>query len=76
MTPKRYHGVADIARVCGVEVSTVSQWRKRHPDFPAPDVLVGPGGIAGWHPSRAAEFKAWMKARPGQGTRSDLKKEE
>lgn len=60
----------DIARQLQVDRTAVSKWRARHPDFPAPDVVVGLGadkpGIPGWHPDRIGEVREWLKARRGR----------
>ena len=74
-----YLGAADIAALFGVDVRTISQWRKRYPDFPAPDVTIGRAAksskVPGWNPSRIDELKTWHGSRPGQGARTDLKEE-
>jgi len=48
---------ADIARIAGVGRAAVSNWRRRHPDFPAP--IGGPvtSPTFAW-----PEVKAWLKA--------------
>lgn len=63
--PLRYDSAADLAALFGVQPGTVEKWRRRYPDFPAPDAYVGP--FAGWLPSRHPELRAWEKARPGKG---------
>lgn len=66
-----YIGTADIAGWFDVDTKTVTQWRNRYDDFPAPDVTIGK--VAGWHQSRADEIRAWHARRPGQGWRSGRK---
>lgn len=64
--PVRYLSQADLARELGVTASTVTTWRSRYDDFPAPDVLIG--DAPGWLPSRLSEIMGWRGSRPGQGT--------
>jgi SAM-dependent methyltransferase len=49
---------ADIARLAGVTRATVSNWRRRHPDFPAPS-----GGTDASPAYDRAEVEAWLAAR-------------
>jgi hypothetical protein len=63
----RYLDRAAVGAVFGVTARAVAQWQDRHPDFPAPDVLLGDRELPGWHPDRLDEIKAWHKDRPGQG---------
>ena len=57
-----YIGQAGIARALGVTRQAISVWRKRHPDFPAPDAITD-GGFPSWLPERLDEIKAWAAAR-------------
>lgn len=59
----RLLSTADIAEWFGVEVRTVTKWRQRYPDFPAPDAVIG--SVAGWLPDREAEIRDWNRSRPG-----------
>jgi len=49
---------AEIARLTGVTRATVSNWRRRHPDFPAPV-----GGTDSSPTYDLAEVRAWLSAR-------------
>jgi len=49
---------ADIARLAGVTRATVSNWRRRHADFPAPS-----GGTDASPAYDRAEIEAWLAAR-------------
>lgn len=55
---------ADIARLAGVTRATVSNWRRRHADFPAPS-----GGTDASPTYDRDEVEAWLAAR---GTLPDL----
>lgn len=65
--PERYLSQHDIAKMLDVDRTTVNVWRRRHQDFPAPDVLIGLGldkpALPGWHPDRLDEIRAWVTAR-------------
>jgi SAM-dependent methyltransferase len=59
---------ADIARLAGVTRATVSNWRRRHADFPAP------AGGTGASPAYARlQVEEWLAAR---GTMAELSLEE
>ena len=53
-------GETEIAGRAGVKAQTVYVWRRRHADFPAPDVDLAMGPVwrwervAGWSSTRAA----------------------
>lgn len=49
---------ADISRLAGVTRATVSNWRRRHPDFPSPS-----GGSSGSPLYERAAVEAWLSAR-------------
>jgi predicted DNA-binding transcriptional regulator AlpA len=49
---------ADIARLAGVTRATVSNWRRRHPDFPEPS-----GGTDASPAYNRSEVEAWLAAR-------------
>jgi hypothetical protein len=68
----RYLGTSDIAAWFNVDQRTVTKWRERYPDFPAPDALVG-GRVPGWLPKREKEIRQWEASRPGRGKRTDLR---
>jgi hypothetical protein len=65
-----YLSTADIAQWFGVAARTVTKWRERYPDFPAPDAVIG--SVAGWLPEREGEIRDWNSSRPGAGARTDL----
>jgi hypothetical protein len=60
-----YLSTADIGSWFDVSPATVTKWRTRYPDFPAPDAQIG--STAGWLPERRAEIEAWEASRAGQG---------
>lgn len=70
--PTEYVGVATVAKWINVAPKTVNTYRKRyaqtgHP-CPVPDaVIFEEREVAGWLPSREAEWVEWAKNRPGQG---------
>jgi predicted DNA-binding transcriptional regulator AlpA len=49
---------ADIARLAGVTRGAVSNWRRRHPDFPEPS-----GGTDASPAYDRSEVEAWLAAR-------------
>lgn len=49
---------AEISRLAGVTRATVSNWRRRHPDFPAPS-----GGTEASPAYDLAAVRAWLAAR-------------
>ncbi|MDG4774971.1 N-6 DNA methylase [Solwaraspora sp. WMMD792] len=49
---------AEISRLAGVTRATVSNWRRRHPDFPAPT-----GGTETSPAYDLAQVRAWLSAR-------------
>lgn len=51
-------GVAEIASRSGRPVSTVQSWRRRHADFPAPNVELAAGPIWVW-----SDVSAWIDRR-------------
>ncbi|WP_071337303.1 N-6 DNA methylase [Streptomyces albidoflavus] len=51
---------ADIARLAGVKRPAVTNWERRHEDFPGP---AGPSGRAGADVFRADEVAAWLSRR-------------
>ncbi|TXS44621.1 SAM-dependent methyltransferase [Streptomyces sp. or43] len=56
---------AEISRIAGVTRATVSNWRRRHDDFPAPS-----GGTESSPLYDLVEVKAWLGAR-GHATTAD-----
>lgn len=50
-------GLRDIAEIAGVRPSAVSNWRKRHEDFPTPRVKTAAGALFDLH-----EVEAWLLA--------------
>lgn len=63
-----YLDMAQIGAWFGVTRATVSQWRTRYDDTPAPDAMTG--RTPGWLPEREPEWRAWHAARRGQGWRA------
>lgn len=66
----RYLSTTNIAEWFGVSPATVTKWRNRYNDFPAPDAEVGIDTatcVAGWLPEREQEIRDWEANRPGQG---------
>ncbi|HEY8534578.1 MAG TPA: N-6 DNA methylase [Micromonospora sp.] len=62
---------ADIARLAGVTRATVSNWRRRHPDFPAPV-----GGSDASPTYDLAAVRAWLASRgqlPTESAADDLR---
>ncbi|GLZ80647.1 SAM-dependent methyltransferase [Actinorhabdospora filicis] len=49
---------ADIARLAGVTRATVSHWRRRHPDFPAPT-----GGTSASPAYERAKVEEWLRTQ-------------
>ena len=72
--PRRYLNQAEFEARLGLARGTLSRYK-----LPVPDVVVGPvnedgslprGTVRGW---RAETIDEWNAARPGRGTRTDLK---
>ncbi|MGI5145111.1 N-6 DNA methylase [Plantactinospora sp. CA-294935] len=62
---------AEISRLAGVTRATVSNWRRRHPDFPAPT-----GGTETSPAYDLAAVRAWLAARgqlPAASSADDLR---
>ncbi|WP_109601368.1 N-6 DNA methylase [Actinoplanes xinjiangensis] len=57
----------DIARLAGVSRAAVSNWRKRHPDFPKPV-----GGSVSSPTFPLAEIEVWLEANGRMPTRTDV----
>jgi SAM-dependent methyltransferase len=55
---------ADIARIAGVGRAAVSNWRRRHPDFPAPVGGPATSPIFDWQ-----EVEAWLAANGRSASR-------
>jgi len=71
-----YKSAGQIAALAGIPLDSFLAARQRHPDFPAPDVHIGPteggeagkGSVDGWAESRAPEIREWWEnCRPGRG---------
>lgn len=54
-------GVAEIASRSGRPVSTVQSWRRRHADFPSPNLELAAGPVWRW-----GDVSAWIDRRPGR----------
>ncbi|WP_373202702.1 hypothetical protein [Mycobacterium marinum] len=72
--PRQYLSLSQVEQRLGLAPKSLSKVR-----LPAPDAVVGPvngdgslprGTVRGWLPETIDE---WNAARPGRGTRSDLK---
>ncbi|WP_067793916.1 N-6 DNA methylase [Actinomadura formosensis] len=62
---------AEISRLAGVTRATVSNWRRRHPDFPQPS-----GGTEASPSYDRRQVEAWLNARgrlPARSARDDLR---
>jgi predicted RNA methylase/transposase-like protein len=62
---------AEISRLAGVTRATVSNWRRRHPDFPQPS-----GGTEASPSYDRQQVEAWLDARgrlPARSSRDDLR---
>jgi predicted RNA methylase len=62
---------AEISRLAGVTRATVSNWRRRHPDFPQPT-----GGTEASPSYDRRQVEAWLDARgrlPARSSRDDLR---
>ncbi|TDC69827.1 methyltransferase domain-containing protein [Actinomadura sp. GC306] len=62
---------AEISRLAGVTRATVSNWRRRHPDFPQPS-----GGTEASPSYDRRQVEAWLDARgrlPARSARDDLR---
>ncbi|MFD5159462.1 N-6 DNA methylase [Streptomyces hawaiiensis] len=54
---------ADIARLAGVRRPAVTNWERRHQDFPDPAVVDRADGLGEIEVFRAAEILAWLERR-------------
>ena len=52
-------GVTEVAARLGVKPNTVTVWRRRHPSFPEPLVVLAAGPVW-WAP----DVDAWAETRP------------
>jgi len=59
------YGQAEVARWCGVNQATISEWITRYDSTPEPDVEIRTGRRVsrGWLPSRKAEWQAFAAVR-------------
>lgn len=55
---------AAVGAILGIDPRTVTTYRERYPDFPAPDGYIGRSPW--WLAERAAEIRAWAESRPGR----------
>jgi hypothetical protein len=69
-----YLSTSDIGSWFGKKGATVTKWRQRYNDFPAPDAVIGVDEngyqVHGWLPSREPEFRTWEAGRRGQAWRA------
>jgi uncharacterized protein len=56
-------GVAEIASRSGRPISTVQSWRRRHADFPSPNVELAAGPVWLW-----ADVRPWIDQRSPAGS--------
>lgn len=69
---REYLGAADFAARAGLAVATIRSYMRKGLTPPADVVITTPSGpLRGWLPQT---IDAWLAARPGQGTRTDLRK--
>lgn len=69
---REYLGAADFAAHAGLATATIRSYMRKGLTPPADVVITTPSGpLRGWLP---ATIDAWLAARPGQGTRTDLRK--
>nr|DAV32281.1 MAG TPA: Pyocin activator protein PrtN [Caudoviricetes sp.] len=69
---REYLGAADFAARVGLAPATIRSYMRKGLTPPADVVITTPSGpLRGWLP---ATIDAWLAARPGQGTRTDLRK--
>lgn len=61
---------AEIARLAGVTRATVSNWRRRHPDFPAP----GTGGTEARPLFDLAQVQEWLRGHGVQAAESPVQR--
>jgi type I restriction-modification system DNA methylase subunit/predicted DNA-binding transcriptional regulator AlpA len=57
--PEQFVTASEVARLCGVQPSAVSNWRKRFADFPRPVGTAPSGGDL----FRRAEIDQWLRRR-------------
>ncbi len=55
-------GTREIADQASVKPGTVTQWRKRHPSFPEPHVVLATGPVWLW-----ADVRMWL-TKTGRNT--------
>lgn len=69
---REYLGTADFAARAGLAPATIRSYMRKGLTPTADVVITTPSGpLRGWAP---ATIDAWLAARPGQGTRTDLRK--
>lgn len=67
-----YLGAADFAARAGLAVATVRSYMRKGLTPPADVIITTPSGpLRGWSPKT---IDGWLASRPGQGSRSDLRK--
>ena len=57
--------VSEVAARSGRSINTIQSWRRRHRDFPAPNVELAAGPIWLW-----ADVSAWIENRPSRTART------
>lgn len=69
---REYLGAADFADRAGLAVATIRSYMRKGLTPPADVVISTPNGpLRGWS---VDTIDAWLASRPGQGTRTDLRK--
>lgn len=69
---REYLGAADFAARAGLAVATIRSYMRKGLTPPADVIITTPSGpLRGWSPET---IDAWLASRPGQGTRTDLRK--
>lgn len=67
-----YLGAADFAARAGLATATIRSYMRKCLTPPADVIITTPSGpLRGWSPKT---IDAWLASRPGQGSRSDLRK--
>lgn len=69
---REYLGAADFAARADLATATIRSYVRKGLTPPADVIITTPSGpLRGWLPET---IDAWIASRPGQGTRTDLRK--